>query len=78
MVVGDLRRGLKGTIVMGGADVGGHRGPLFFCVLLGKGLKRIYWGIPPNPNFSFSLAQRKEVKETSTLTKPLPIWRGCN
>jgi hypothetical protein len=28
-------------------------------------------------NFSFSLAQRKEVKETSTLTKPLPIWRGC-
>ena len=26
---------------------------------------------------SFSLAQRKEVKETSTLTKPLPIWRGC-
>jgi len=27
---------------------------------------------------SFSLAQRKELKETSTLTKTLPIWRGCN
>ena len=27
---------------------------------------------------SFSLAERKELKETSTLTKPLPIWRGCN
>ena len=32
---------------------------------------------PLTPIFSFSLAQRKEVKETSTLTKPLPIWRGC-
>ena len=27
---------------------------------------------------SFSLAQRKELKETSTLTKPSPIWEGCN
>ena len=25
---------------------------------------------------SFSLAQRKEAKETSTLTKPSPIWEG--
>ena len=25
---------------------------------------------------SFSLAQRKEPKETSTLTKPSPIWEG--
>ena len=31
MVVGDLRRGLKGTIVMGGADVVGHRDPFFVC-----------------------------------------------
>ena len=30
------------------------------------------------PQLSFSLAQRKELKETSTLTKPLPILRGCN
>ena len=28
--------------------------------------------------FSFSLAQRKEVKETSTLTKLSPILKGCN
>jgi hypothetical protein len=27
---------------------------------------------------SFSLAQRKEAKETSTPTKPPPIWGGCN
>ena len=26
--------------------------------------------------FSFSLAQRKEAKETSTYPHPLPIWRG--
>jgi hypothetical protein len=26
---------------------------------------------------SFSLAQRKELKETSTLTKPSPILEGC-
>jgi len=25
---------------------------------------------------SFSLAQRKEAKETSTYPHPLPIWRG--
>jgi hypothetical protein len=30
------------------------------------------------PQLSFSLAQRKELKETSTLTKPSPIWEGCN
>ncbi len=30
----------------------------------------VYWGIPPDPNLSFSLAQRKELKETSTPTKP--------
>ena len=27
---------------------------------------------------SFSLAQRKELKETSTYPKPFPIWKGCN
>jgi len=32
------------------------------------------WGIPPRPNPSFSLAQRKEVKETSTPSKSSPIW----
>ena len=32
------------------------------------------WGIPPHPNLSFSLAQRKEVKETSTPSKSSPIW----
>ena len=26
---------------------------------------------------SFLLAQKKELKKTSTLTTPLPIWRGC-
>ena len=30
------------------------------------------------PQLSFSLAQRKELEETSTLTKPSPIWEGCN
>ena len=33
---------------------------------------------PLTPNMSFSLAQRKELKETSTLTKPSPIWEGSN
>ena len=34
---------------------------------------------PQGPIFlSFSLAQRKELKETSTLTKPPPIWGGCS
>ena len=27
---------------------------------------------------SFLLAQKKELKKTSTLTKPSPIWEGCN
>jgi hypothetical protein len=30
----------------------------------------------PKKGLSFSLAQRKELKETSTLTKPSPIWEG--
>ena len=33
---------------------------------------------PLTPSLSFSLAQRKELKETSTLTKPSPIWEGSN
>ena len=32
------------------------------------------WGIPPDPILSFSLAQRKEVKETSTPIPLPPIW----
>jgi hypothetical protein len=33
------------------------------------------WGIPPDPNLSFLLAQMKELKKTSTLTKPLTDGR---
>ena len=41
-------------------------------------LQRGISGGYPNPNLSFSLAQRKELKETSTYPKPFPIWKGCN
>ena len=53
MVVGDLRRGLKGTIVMGGADVGGHRGPLFFVP---------FWEKEQRDSVHFSHAREKEPK----------------
>ena len=35
-------------------------------------------GVSPHPNFSFSLAQRKEVKETSTPTWTLPLYGEGN
>ena len=38
------------------------------CVLFEKNQKGL----------SFSSARRKELKEASTLTKPSPIWEGCN
>ena len=34
-----------------------------------------YRGIPPNPNMSFSLAQRKELKETFPQPRPSPKGR---
>jgi hypothetical protein len=33
-----------------------------------------YWGIPQTPFSPFPLAQRKEVKETSTPIPLPPIW----
>ncbi len=36
----------------------------------------IWRGASKPPYLSFSLAQRKELKETSTPTKPPPIWGG--
>ena len=34
-----------------------------------------YRGIPPNPSLSFSLAQRKELKETFPQPRPSPEGR---
>ena len=44
---------------------------MFFFVIP----RSLLWGIPPHPNLSFSLAQRKELKETSTYPKSFPIWK---
>ena len=46
---------------------------------LGKAKKNTFFLLllSISPTFpSFSLAQRKEAKETSTYPHPLPIWRG--
>ena len=49
----------------------------FFFVKESIFLPLFLWHKEKKPLFSsFSLAQRKEAKETSTLTKPSPIWEG--
>lgn len=63
MVVGDLRRGLKGTIVMGGCRCWGTSGPPFFVCPFGERSKRFL--------FIFSLARENEPKECATPKAPL-------
>ena len=52
--------------------------PIFLAFFVRSPFKTLFCKTMPWLNLLFSGAFRKEVKETSTLTKPSPIWEGCS
>ena len=44
----------------------------------GKLYSLTFFGAKKKKRFSYFLWRRERSKETSTLTKPSPIWEGCN